>query len=621
MTDDVPSLGAIPLPDGSTRFRVWAPKAREVTLQLEGRPKRLLPMSRASHGYFEVTVANVSAGSRYWFLLDGERLRPDPASRSQPDGVHGASAVVDPATFRWSSRFWRARALEQYIIYVLHPGTFTAAGTFDAAIAELDRLRDLGITVIELMPVNEFPGERNWGYDGAYPFAAKSTYGGPEGLARFVDACHQRELAVILDVVYNHFGPEGAYAGDFGDYYSDRYRTLWGDALNFDGSGSDEVRRFFIESALYWLRDLRVDAFRVDAIHAIFDQNALPFLQQLTKAIHDEARVLGRPAYVIAEGDLNDPRVLMGTELGGFGFDAQWSDDFHHALHTALTAERDGIYQDFDGARDLTRAYQCGFVYSGQYSRFRERAHGAPPATIRPSQLVVCDQNHDQIGNRALGDRLATTLTLAQLKLAAASTLLSPFTPLIFMGEEYGETAPFQFFTSHTDPELAEAVRRGRAEEFKTDRSAVEIPDPQAIETLNRSKLNPTHRASPQGCALLDYHRELFRLRRELPAFADPSFTNQDVDLSGNDESVIRLRRRNREQEALILLNFADETTSVHLPAAKSGWTLILDAADERWGGDQPSVGDGHAIAMRSLDVPPWGALLLVRELAETTDG
>jgi maltooligosyltrehalose trehalohydrolase len=577
-------------------------------------------MARKSHGYFEVTASDAPAGSRYRYQLDGDRLRPDPASRSQPDGVHGPSAIVDPAAFSWSSQYWRAPALEQYVIYELHVGTFTAAGTFDAAIAEIDRLRDLGITAIELLPVNEFPGERNWGYDGAYPYAAKSTYGGPQGLARFVDACHQRELAVILDVVYNDFGPEGAYAGDFGDYYSDRYRTLWGDAINFDGPGSDGVRRFFIESALYWLRDLRIDAFRVDAIHAIFDQSAIPFLQQLTTTVHDAARSLGRPAYMIAESDLNDPRVLQTPELGGFGFDAQWSDDFHHALHTSLTSERDGIYQDFEGVADLKRAYERGFVYAGQYSAFRRRAHGALPATIQPGQLVVCDQNHDQVGNRAIGDRLAVNLSLAQLKLVAASTLLSPFVPLLFMGEEYGETAPFQFFTSHTDPDLAEAVQRGRAEEFNSYQWSGEIPDPQAVETFNRSKLDPKHRETPEGRALLEYHRELLRLRRELPALADRSFLNQDVELTGPNNRLLVVKRRNEEHEALILLNFDDESASVDLPSGAADWIFVLSASEERFGGDQTSPVGGRNGATNSMSVPPWDALLFVREQSETAD-
>ncbi|HVX31461.1 MAG TPA: malto-oligosyltrehalose trehalohydrolase [Nitrolancea sp.] len=608
-----PSVGAVVLPDGRTRFRVWAPRVSSVALQLEGSPPRLLPLTRTRDGYFETTVAHAPAGSRYWFQLDGERLRPDPASRWQPEGVHGPSAVVDPAAFHWSSPFWRVPALEDYVIYELHVGTFTAGGTFDAALAELDRLRQIGITAIELMPVNEFPGDRNWGYDGAYPFAAKSTYGGPDGLARFVDGCHQRGLAVILDVVYNHFGPAGAYAGEFGHYYSDRYRTLWGDAINFDGPGSDEVRRFFIDSALYWLRDLRVDAFRLDAIHAIFDQSAIPFLRQFTETIHTAARALGRPAYVIAESDLNDPRVIRAPESGGFGFDAQWSDDFHHALHTSLTDERGGIYHDFDGTADLKQAYARGFVYAGQYSPTRERMHGAPPGNIRPTELVVCVQNHDQIGNRAVGDRLTETLNLAQLKLAAASTLLSPFTPLIFMGEEYGETAPFQFFTSHSDPDLTEAVRRGRAEEFKAYGWTEGVPDPQAEETFNRSKLVPEHRTSAEGQTLQSYYQELLRLRRTLPALADRSFVTQDIERSGTQERVLRIRRRNREHEAFLALNFSDEASQVTLPRGDAAWAVMLDSSDQRWGGDRKITADRRLRSSDSIDLAAWSAVLAER--------
>jgi maltooligosyltrehalose trehalohydrolase len=620
MSDDAPSIGAIRLPGGRTRFRVWAPQVTSVALKLDGPPARLLPMARTSRDYFEVTVPDLPDGSRYWYQLDGERLRPDPASRSQPDGVHGASAVIDPSTFRWSSPFWRAPALEQYVIYELHTGTFTAPGTFDAAIAELDRLRHLGFTAIELMPINEFPGERNWGYDGAYPFAAQSSYGGPAGFARFVDACHQRELAVILDVVFNHFGPEGAYAGEFGHYYSDRYRTLWGNALNFDGPGSDEVRRFFIESALYWLRELHIDAFRVDAIHAILDQSAYPFLRQLTETIHREARMLGRTAYLIAESDLNDPRVIQSRETNGLGFDAQWSDDFHHALHTALTQERDGIYRDFDGVADLKRAFERGFVYIGQYSGFRDRSHGTTPGNIRPEQLVVCDQNHDQIGNRAFGDRLAVMLSFEQMKLSAVCTLLSPYIPLVFMGEEYGESAPFQFFTSHTDPDLAEAVRRGRAKAFEDIHAGKDVPDPQASETFIRSKLNPKHRDSPDGRALQDFHRELLRLRRELPALAAPSFTRQDVGLAGPDDRVVVLHRRHGDQEALILLNFTNETADVRVPNGGEHWRPILDSSTDRWGGNRTTTGDTVIDERNAIEVAPWGAMLVERIASATVD-
>ena len=605
--------GATLLPDGRVNFRVWSPHATTVALQLDGPPQQVLPMHRTPRDYYEVVVENVPAASRYWYLLDGERLRPDPASRSQPEGVHAASAVVDPSTFGWSSNLWHAPAIEQYVVYELHVGTFTTDGTFDAAIAELDRLRHLGATAIELMPVNEFPGGRNWGYDGTYPFAAKSSYGGPHGLARLVDACHQRELAVILDVVYNHFGPEGSYAREFGDYYSSRYRTPWGDAINFDGPGSDEVRRFFIESALYWLRDLHIDALRVDAIHAIFDRSAHPFLRQFTEVIHREARRLGRTAYLIAESDLNDPRVVQRPELGGLGFDAQWSDDFHHALHTSLISERNGIYRDFDGVNDLKRACERGFVYTGQYSRHRRRVHGDSPLGLRPSQLVVCSQNHDQIGNRAVGDRLAAALDFAQLKLAAACTILSPFLPLIFMGEENGETQPFQFFTSYGDPELSDAVRRGRAAEFSAYRWEGELPDPQAIETFNRSKLDPSHRESAQGRALQAYYRELLRLRRELPALANPSFDDQEVDLAGQCRHVVVMQRRNREQEARILLNFSGQTTTVNMASDDATWRVVLDSSDTRWGGERAPGREQQLVETGSVDLSPWEAVLLDR--------
>ncbi len=403
MTPDDLRLGALPRPDGMTTFLVWAPKSNRVELHLVRPVDRVLPMDSRDNGYWSVTLGTAPAGTRYYFRHNAEHDWPDPASRSQPDGVHGASEVVDPSAIHWASDVWRSPAIEDYVIYELHVGTFTDAGTFDAALTELDRLVELGVTAVELMPIAEFPGGRNWGYDGAYPFAADSSYGGPDGLARLVDACHGRGIAVVLDVVYNHFGPEGAYQGAYGHYFTDHYRTPWGAAINFDGPYSDEVRRYFIESALFWLRDLRIDAFRLDAVHAIYDQSARPFLMQFASEIHRAARDLGRVAYVIAESDLNDPRVIQSADLGGFGLDAQWSDDFHHALHSRLTGERAGYYVDFGSTDDIRRALQGGYVFTGQYSRYRKRCHGATAvvnATVTIRDLWPEPRSGRKPGNR-----------------------------------------------------------------------------------------------------------------------------------------------------------------------------------------------------------------------------
>jgi maltooligosyltrehalose trehalohydrolase len=430
------TLGARPRPDGSCRFRVWAPYAGSVDLRLVQPEELVVSMEQDARGFFDVTVPDVRAGARYLFRLDGDLERPDPASRSQPEGVHGPSEVVDPTAFDWTDGAWFGHALADYVIYELHVGTFTDEGTFDAIIPHLDGLRDLGVTMIELMPVAQFPGARNWGYDGVALFAVQDSYGGPDGLRRLVDACHARGLGVILDVVYNHLGPEGNYLRDFGPYFTDHYSTPWGDAVNFDRAGSDQVRAFFVENALHWLDEYHVDAFRLDAVHAIFDQSATHFLEEYTTAVHEYAERAGRRVAVIAESDLNDARLIRSREAGGYGMDAQWTDDFHHALHALLTGERDGYYRDYGSAAHLARAMSRGFVLTGQYSEYRDRRHGASHGLADGRRFVVCSQNHDQVGNRALGDRLSTNLDLAQLKLAAGAILLTPFTPMLFMGEE-----------------------------------------------------------------------------------------------------------------------------------------------------------------------------------------
>ncbi|MBX6363410.1 MAG: malto-oligosyltrehalose trehalohydrolase, partial [Gemmatimonadetes bacterium] len=474
-----PALGAIPLGGGRCRFRVWAPAAGTVTLHLLGLVDRVLPMPAADRGYFEIEVDDAPPGTPYAYRLDDGGDLPDPASRWQPQGVHAPSAVAD-AAFPWTDGAYTPPRLADYVIYELHVGAFTPDGTFEAVIPHLERLRDLGVTAIELMPVAQFPGERNWGYDGVFPFAPQSSYGGPAGLRRLVDAAHGLGLAVVLDVVYNHVGPEGNYFGRFGPYFNPAYRTPWGGAINFDGPGSDEVRRYYIENALYWIADFHIDALRLDAVHAIVDLSARPFLAALGRAVHGLAARLGRPAYLIAESDLNDPRLVTPVEDGGYGLDAQWADDFHHALHALLTGERGGYYQDYGTVEDLARAFRTGFVYTGQYSRYRGRRHGARPVSIPAERFVVFAQNHDQIGNRALAERLSSLVPFEGLKLAAATVLLSPFLPLLFMGEEYGETAPFLYFVSHTDPALIEAVRRGRKAEVAPLGGATPAPPPPA---------------------------------------------------------------------------------------------------------------------------------------------
>jgi maltooligosyltrehalose trehalohydrolase len=514
--------------------------------------------------------------------LDGNKSRPDPASRFQPEGVHGPSEVVDPS-FPWTDLAWNNPPLAEYVFYELHAGAFSAEGTLAAIMPRLRYLKDLGVTAIELMPVAQFPGSRNWGYDGVFPFAVQNSYGGPQALKQLVDAAHQEGLAVVLDVVYNHLGPEGNYLRDFGPYFTDRCKTPWGEALNFDGPDSDDVRRFFIENALYWVTDFHVDGLRLDAIHAIVDSSARPFVQELTHALHEQACALNRQVHVIAESDLNDVRVIQPEARGGLGCDALWSDNFHHALHGMLTGERDGYYRDFGTAAHLASAYSEGFVYSGQYSPFRRRRYGNSARGTPGERFVVCIQNHDQIGNRVRGERLSVLLEFESLKLAAGAMLLSPYLPLLFMGEEYGETAPFLYFTSHGDPAIVDAVRRGRREEFAAFSWKGDVPDPQDENTFRLARLTPAHSRNKSQQLLGDFYRELLRLRKETPALSHLAMERcEAVPL---DERTLFVRRWNGASEVALLLHFSDCRTDFAAPLQPGEWVKLIDSADPRWGG------------------------------------
>jgi maltooligosyltrehalose trehalohydrolase len=467
-------------------------------------------------------------------------------------------------------------------------GTFSPEGTFEAIIPHLPELKDLGITAIELMPVAQFPGSRNWGYDGVYPFAVQKSYGGPEGLKRLVESCHQLGLAVILDVVYNHLGPEGNYLADFGPYFTDRYRGPWGNPINFDGPYSDEVRRFFIENGLYWVRDFHLDGLRIDAVHGILDFSARPFLEELALAVHEQAERLSRLVYLIAESDLNDTRIVRSRELGGFGLDTQWNDDFHHALHTLLTNEEAGYYQDFGELQHLVKAFREGFVYGGDYSSYRKRRHGNSSRHLSAS-FVVFSQNHDQVGNRGQSERLSALVSFEALKLAAGVVLLSPFIPLLFMGEEYGETAPFYYYISHSDQDLIEAVRRGRREEFASFHWQGEPADPQEKATFLRSKLQRELRFQGHHEVLYRFYRELLRLRRETAPLK--VLDKERLEVTGlEQEKILFWRRWRGEQEAAGVFHFGKQEKTISLPLAEGHWRKQLDSADTIWSGPGSSV-------------------------------
>jgi maltooligosyltrehalose trehalohydrolase len=575
-------LGASYLGDNRCQFLVWAPFAGPRGVFLECHERDPIPMTVGARGYYHLLLEHVAPGTRYRYILNGDKARADPASRFQPGGVHAASAVVDPQ-FPWTDSSWTNPPLAQYVIYELHIGTFSPAGTLDAIIPRLPYLRKLGITAIELMPVAQFPGSRNWGYDGVSPFAVQNSYGGPNALKNLVNAAHAEGLAVVLDVVYNHLGPEGNYLRDFGPYFTEQYRTPWGDALNFDGPDSDEVRRFFVENALYWVTDCHLDALRLDAIHAIVDFSARPLVQELAAAVQESCAINGRRAYVIAESDRNDVRVVQPKQAGGLGCNALWSDNFHHALHVLLTGERDGYYMDFGAIANLATAYTEGFVYSGQYSQFRRRRHGNSARGVPGQRFVVCAQNHDQIGNRMKGDRLSTLVDFESLKLAAGAVLFSPFLPLLFMGEEYGETAPFLYFTSHGDPALIEAVRRGRQEEFAAFSWQGEVPDPQAEETFLASVLTPRECRSRSQHILLDFHQELLQIRRRTPVLSHLSMDHCRATVI-NDRTLL-IRRWLDSSEVLLLLHFADGDEEISVTCPPGRWDKAICSSDPDWNG------------------------------------
>ena len=578
-------LGAQPRADGACEFLVWAPHRQKVALHLLGSRDRFIPMTRNGCGYHQVLVSDIEPQSRYVYQLDGLEEYPDPASRFQPDGVHGPSEIVDLTAFQWTDANWRAPSLEESVFYELHVGTYSQEGSLDGVSAHLAELADLGITTIELMPVAQFPGSRNWGYDGVYPFAVQNSYGGPLALQRFVNAAHAHGLAVALDVVYNHLGPEGNYLAQFGPYFTDRYGTPWGQAINFDGPESGPVRQFFIENALFWFEQYHIDVLRLDAIHSIYDFGAFHILAELENQVRLAGSRLGRDLCLIAESNLNDARVLLPSEKGGYGLSAQWSDDFHHSLHALLTGETNGYYTDFGSAGHLATVIREGWFYSGRYSKFRRRQHGNSARGIPHSHFVVFNQNHDQVGNRASGERLCTLVNFEAQKLAAGMTLLSSFVPLLFMGEEYAEPSPFLYFTSHGDKDLAEAVRRGRREEFSEFGWNSDAPDPQDETTFANSRLQHHLRDIDPHRALRVFYQELIRFRRAnyLGVDADMEITESE------NPRILTVFRDAPGRSVLMIFNFS--TSEVELPSVgRAGdWTTEINSADSRWLG--PSDG------------------------------
>ncbi len=564
----------------SVTFAVWAPRCRSVDLALEGR--RPQPLVRRPDGRFEVSVARLPDGSRYHYRLDGARHRPDPASRWQPEGVHGPSIVVDPRRFVWTDQDFHGHAFADLVFYELHVGAFTPAGTFEAIIPHLPGLADLGITALQLMPIAEFPGSRNWGYDGVHLFAPQSTYGGPRGLRRLVDACHARGISVLLDVVYNHLGPEGNYLAEFGPYFTERGATPWGPAVNFDGEGSAGARRHVVENGRAWVSEFHIDGFRLDAVHAIRDESRVHILTEFAAAVRDEAGRAGRRVHVVAESHDNERRLVLPPTEGGLGLDAVWSDDFHHALHQRLTGETVGYYGDFVGEQHLARALTEGFAFQGEESKYWQRRRGTPSADLPAERFVVYAQNHDQIGNRPQGERLGGLLSYEAVKLAAGLTLAAPAVPLLFMGEEYGETAPFQFFTSFLDAKLAEAVNQGRAADLGRFGWTGPVPHPNAPNSFVTSRLNHQLALAPRHRALREYYASWLALRRTHGALGARGKGLARAVLEG---ALLVLVRAAPTGDGVVVVANLGAAAREWQPPAGATWRLLLDSADARFGG------------------------------------
>ncbi len=512
----------------SRAFQVWAPRIGGVELHVDDRK---VPMQQGAGGWWDCDEERI-AGSRYGYSLDGGTVLPDPRSESQPDGVHGRSEVVDHNGFTWSDHDWRGMDLEGSVLYELHVGTFTRAGTFDAVVDGLAYLVELGVDALELMPVVEFPGARGWGYDGVDLFAPHHIYGGPGGLKRLVDACHGHGLGVFLDVVYNHLGPDGNYLAQYGPYFSDSRQTNWGPAVNFDGEGSHEVRRYVLDNAAMWFSEYHLDGLRLDAVHAIADDSATHVLEELAIETEELATAVGRPLLLVAESDENDPRYVRDRSGGGMGLDAVWADEWHHALHSVLTGETDGYYEDFGSLDELATALRQAWVYAGQYSAHRGRVHGESPKGLPGDRFVVFTQNHDQVGNRAVGDRSSALMSAGRLRVAAALLLMGRFTPMLFQGEEWGASTPFLYFTDHQDPDLGESVSAGRRREFAHfGWDPALIPDPQSEESFTRSQLDWHEQSESPHRELLAWHRRLIALRRSRADVAGPSGEAVDVEV------------------------------------------------------------------------------------------
>jgi maltooligosyltrehalose trehalohydrolase len=561
-------------------FCVWAPEKKKISLHIVHPEDMHIDMQRSSDGYFESVVPNLPAEAKYFFRVDDKEFA-DPVSYFQSEGVFGPSQVVDHAAFQWRDKHWQGIPLRDMILYEIHVGAFTPEGTFDAIINRLDDLIDTGINAIELMPVSQFSGRKNWGYDGVFPYAVQNSYGGPDGLKRLVNACHQKGIAVFLDVVYNHIGPEGSVLKNFGPYFTDKHKIPWGDAVNLDGAWCDGVRDYFVGNAMYWFEHFHIDGLRLDAIHTMYDDSAVSFWELLSSGTREISGRVGRELFLMAESDLNSPRVIKSIEQGGYGFHAQWLDDFHHALYVLLDEKGKERYEDFGALEQLVKAYKDGFVLSGEYVRFRKKKYGASSAGITGDRFVNFTMNHDQVGNRPDGARLSTLMNFDRQKLAAAALLLAPYIPMLFMGEEYGETAPFFYFVDHHDKELIRAVSEGRKKEFDWNGSNIPFREAHDEKTFTDSILRWERRDEGNHAVMLRWYKALLSFRRRSDALRE--FDKACVSAKIIDGRGVMLDRRNSADTDRIIafMNFSNGTMHIDLPAGK--WEKILDSADSMW--------------------------------------
>jgi maltooligosyltrehalose trehalohydrolase len=581
----------------SADFLVWAPFAGQVSLNLN---EKMLQLEKTEAGYWKSESIDINAGDLYQVAVDGKNL-PDPASLSQPEGVHGRSQAISLNSYVWTDSLWKGISTENLIIYELHTGTFSGDGTFDGIAGKLKYLKELGITAIELMPVAQFPGTRNWGYDGVYPYAVQDSYGGAERLQKLVDSCHQENIAVILDVVYNHLGPEGNYLAAYGPYFTDKYKTPWGSAINFDDEWSDEVRRYFIENAMMWLRDFHIDGLRLDAVHAVRDFSAKHFLEELRENTDKLNEASAVSHFLIAESDLNDPRLINPVEKGGYGLDLQWCDEFHHALHALVTGEEYGYYSDFGRIEHLCKTFNDAFVHDGTYSRYRKRTFGNKISDLPGSRFVVFTQNHDQIGNRMLGERMAALVDHETLKVLAAAVMISPYIPLLFMGEESGVTNPFMYFTSHQDKALIRSLREGRKKEFAWIEEKAELPDPQSVKIFNLSKLNWDDE-SESRLQLLAFYKELIRLRKNHPVLKNTDRKGVEADVV-KDSNAIVLLRQYHENMVICIFNFEDKPVSMEMESSKKSLFVLLDSSGDGWSSSQNTVLEDYKITVKPKSI------------------